>query len=99
MVRKSFKKRDITTGIVFITVIIFILSFYIWHQSESVSLGYKTGDLEEKLQQLTKEVERLEAIKDSLLSLERVERISRNELKLSSPEKEQIIYEDFDSEE
>jgi len=97
MVRKSFKKRDITIGIAFIALVISVLSFYIWHQTESVRLGYRTGGLEETVNQLRKEVEKLETIKASLLSLDRVERISRKELKLSAPEKEQIVYEDFDS--
>jgi cell division protein FtsL len=97
MVRKSFKKRDITIGIAFIALVISVLSFYIWHQTESVRLGYRTGGLEETVNQLRKEVEKLETIKASLLSLDRVERISRKELKLSAPEKKQIVYEDFDS--
>lgn len=94
MVRKKFKKKQIALGIFCTTIVIFILTFYIWHQVESVRLGYKIGQLEQEVLSLKKEVERLEAKKSSLLSLERVEKIAREELNLISPKKEQIVSDD-----
>jgi cell division protein FtsL len=95
MIRKKFKKREIGLVIFCTIVVIFILSFYIWHQTESIRLGYKTGELEEKIQNLEKEVEKLETYKSRLLSLQRVEKIAEKELGLVPPEEHQILYISF----
>lgn len=95
MVRKKFNKREIIVGVVWTTIVLLILTFYIWNQIESIRLGYKIGKLEDDLQTLEKEVEKLEAEKSSLLSLERVEKIAKEKLKLEKPKKEQVIYDDF----
>jgi len=94
VVRKRFNKKQIALGIFCTLIVIFILTFYIWHQVESVRLGYKTGVLEQEVLYLKKEVEKLEAKKSSLLALERVERIAREKLNLDAPKKEQIVYDD-----
>ena len=76
-------------------MIISILTFYIWHQTEAVRLGYEINRLEEKLQKLQIEVEELEAVKSSLLSLEKVEKIAKEKLKMIDTTEDQIVYEDF----
>lgn len=82
--------------VVFCTIfIILILTFYVWHQMESVRIGYEEGELEDKVLNLRKEVERLESAKSSLLSLENVEKIAKEELKLVKPKEKQIVYDDF----
>ena len=96
MVRRKFGKKKITLGIACTLFVLFILSFYVWHQTESVSLGYDTAELEQKVIQLQKEVEKLETIRSSLLTLDRVERMARDKLKLSEPKEGQVIYKDFD---
>lgn len=96
MVRKKFSKAQIFLGISCTILLTFFLIFYIWHQAESIRLGYKTRQLEEEILSLKKEIEKLEVKKSSLLSLERVEKIAREKLKLTSPEKEQIINDNFD---
>jgi hypothetical protein len=63
-----------------------------------VSLGYDSAELEYRVIQLEKEVEELEAIKSSLLTLDRVENIARNKLALSEPKEEQIVYEQIERE-
>ena len=75
--------------------IISILTFYIWHQVEAVRLGYKINRLEEKVQMLEVEVEKLETAKSSLLSLEKVERIAKEKLKMVKTQENQKVYEDF----
>ena len=94
MVRKKLSKKDILIGGAWTFIVIFILTFYIWNQVESIRLGYKIGHLEVDLENLKKEVEMLEAEKSSLLSLEKVEKIAKDKLKLQSPKKDQIIYND-----
>lgn len=95
MVRKKFNKKEILVGVAWTTIVILILTFYIWNQIESIRLGYKIGESEENLQTLKKEVEKMETRKAFLLSLERVEKIAKEKLKLEKPKKEQIIYDDF----
>lgn len=75
--------------------IISILTFYIWHQVEAVRLGYEINRLEEKVQKLKIEVEELETTKASLLSLEKVEKIAKEKLKMVKTEDSQKVYEDF----
>lgn len=81
--------------VVWIVIVMFVLTFYIWNQTESIRLGYDIGKLEENLQTMKKEVEKLETKKSSLLSLERVEKIAKEKLKLEKPKKEQILYDEF----
>lgn len=95
MIRKKISKRLIVFGIAGGIFAIFILTFYIWHQMESIRIGYEIGTLEERVADLEEEVKRLQARKSSLLSLERVEKIAKKELKLVTPKKEQLVYEDF----
>ena len=91
MIRKKITKKEILIGIVSTLVIITLLTFYIWHQAETIRLGYKTQELEEDISNLKKEIEQLEAEKSSLLSLERVERIARKKLKMKPPEEQQVL--------
>jgi cell division protein FtsL len=92
VVRKKFKKSEIALGLFFILTVVVILTFYIWHQIESVRLGYQINNLEAQVIALNKEVEELEAKKSSLLSLDNVERIAKKELKLKPAQEDQIIY-------
>ncbi|MFW6140351.1 MAG: cell division protein FtsL [Acidobacteriota bacterium] len=95
MVKKKFKKNTIFRTIMLALVITLILTFYIWRQAESVKIGYNIRDLEEKVAQLQKEVETLEAEKTSLLSLDRVEKKAKQKLGLREPDEKQLIYEEF----
>jgi len=95
MIRKKISRRLIAFGIAGGIFAIFILTFYIWQQMESIRIGYEIGKLEERVVDLEEEVKRLQARKSSLLSLERVEKIARKELKLVTPRKDQLVYEDF----
>lgn len=82
--------------VVFCTIfIISILTFYIWHQVEVVRLGYEINRLEEKVQKMQIEVEELEAEKSARLSLEKVERIAKEKLKMVETKESQKIYEEF----
>lgn len=79
-------------GILCMVFVIALLTFYIWHQAESIRLGYQTRKLEEEIASIKKDIEQLEAEKASLLSLERVERIATQTLKMRPPEDKQIAY-------
>ena len=91
MIQKKFSKKQITLGISAAVIVIFSLSFYIWHQTESIRLGYEARELEYQIHTLQKDINKLETIKASYLALERVEKIAKEQLKLSPPRKNQII--------
>lgn len=76
-------------------IVIFILTFYIWHQMESIRIGYEIGTLEEKVLTLGRQVDELQTEKSYLLSLDRVEKIAKEELNLVEPKKEQFVYDEF----
>ena len=95
MVRKKYNNKEIILVVFCIIIVISIPTFYIWHQMESVRIGYEIGELEEKVLNLRKEVEKLETKKSTLLSLERVEKIAKEELNLVEPKEEQLVYDEF----
>lgn len=76
-------------------IVIFIMTFYIWHQMESIRIGYEIGKLEEKVLTLRRQVGELQTEKSFLLSLDRVEKIAKEELNLVEPKKEQLVYDEF----
>jgi cell division protein FtsL len=90
MIRKKITKKEILIGSVSTLFIITLLTFYIWHQAETIRLGYKTRELEAEISSLKKEIEQLEAEKASLLSLDRVEQIAKSKLRMKPPEEHQI---------
>jgi cell division protein FtsL len=94
MVRKKFRKKEIMLVVAFTVIVVFVLSFYIWHQMESVRIGYTINELKKKIKELSEEVEKLEAKKSQLLSLERVEKVAKEELDLAEPREDQIIRDD-----
>ncbi|MBS3819157.1 cell division protein FtsL [bacterium] len=95
MVRKKYSKKEILLTVASIMAIILILTFYLWHQTQSIRLGYQIRDLEDKVASLKKEVNQLETQKSSLLTLKKVEKTAKEKLNLRKPQKEQIIFEDF----
>lgn len=95
MVRRRYEKKEIALAVASLLLAIAFLTFYIWHQAALIDLGYQTSRLEERVFRLEEEIKVLEVNRSSLLALERVERIAREELHLEEPKPEQIIYEDF----
>jgi cell division protein FtsL len=95
MVRKKYSTKEIILFVSSTIIVIFILTFYIWHQMESIRIGYEIGTLEEKVLTLGRQVDELQAEKSSLLSLDRVEKIAKEELNLVEPKKEQLVYDEF----
>jgi len=93
MVRRKYGKKEILLAGGCILLAIGTLTFYIWQQSVLISLGYDSSELERGKARLEEDIRRLETEKASLLALDKVERIARDELHLSSPRQDQIIYE------
>lgn len=76
-----------------ILLVLGLLTFYIWHQTESIRMGYQIGDIEARNAVLREEIRKLETRKEQLLSLETIDRIAREKLGLSDPRGEQVVYE------
>jgi len=96
MIRKKYSKKETLIGIAAAVLVILILTFFVWHQMESVRLGYEIGKLEEKVSSLKEQVKKLETKKSALLSLERVEKIAREKLRLAPATESQVIYDESD---
>ncbi|MBU4203475.1 MAG: cell division protein FtsL [Acidobacteria bacterium] len=97
MIQKKFSKKEVVLGISLAVIVIFVLSFYIWHQVESIRLGYNARKQESEIQQLKKDIEKLETIKSSLLSLEKVEWIAIRDLHMRPADQSRIFFFDFEA--
>ena len=98
MVHRRYGLKEIALGAGFVLLLLVILTFYIWYQTEAVQLGYRIGELEGRVARLKEDIKRLEAKRAELLSLRRVEGIARNELGLVDPVPGQVLYEGRDLE-
>jgi len=94
MVRKKIPRQRLLLGLVAFILTLLILTFYLWHLTETARLGLAMRDLETKLTQLQDEIRTLEARKTALLSPARVEKVARESLKLAEPQPGQIVYDD-----
>lgn len=95
MVRKRYQKKEILLVIACLLLAIAFLTFYVWHQTALISLGYQISGLEEKIASLEEEIRGLEIRRASLLSLEKVEKTAKEKLGLVEPTKEQMVYQEF----
>ncbi len=91
MVRQKFKAGGIVLGVFTAAVVVLILMFYIWHQVESIRLGYRVLELESELETLEQEIDTLEARRAGLLAPDRVEKIAREELGYIQVRYDQIV--------
>jgi cell division protein FtsL len=91
MKRKKNKGKGLAISLTAAVVVVLILLFYIWHQVESIRLGYDVNRLEAQLQALQEEIAALEAEKAELLSPENVEMIARKKLGFTQIRDGQII--------
>ena len=98
MVHRRYGVKEIALGAGFVLLLLVILTFYIWYQTEAVQLGYRIGELQNRIAQMKKDIERLEAKKAELLSLRRIEGIARRDLGLVDPAPGQVLYEGRDLE-
>ncbi len=94
MVRKKIPRQRLVLGLVAFILTLLILTFYLWHLTETARLGLVTRDLETRLGQLRDEIKTLEARKAALLSPARVERVARENLKMVEPQPGQVVYDD-----
>jgi hypothetical protein len=94
MVRRKLGRKEILTGFAGSLLTIAVLTFYLWHSTENVRLGYAIGRAEEELRALRSDIRILETRKAARLAPAVVDRIAREELGLGDPREDQIIIED-----
>ena len=94
MVRRKLNRTEIALWVLVSVMTILTLTFYLWHITENVQLGYDIGRGEVRKQELRDELKRLEAQRAALRSLERVEGIARKDLGMTETREDQIIYKD-----
>jgi len=93
MVRRKIAKKTVLAAAAGGVLSVLVLTLYVWHLTEDVRLGYEIAQGEGRKKTLSVEIQKLQTRKAALLSLDRVERLARGELKLVDPRPEQIIYE------
>lgn len=95
MVRKKLNRKEISRWVLASVITIMTLTFYLWHITENIRIGYEIGRGEGRLQTLKEEIKSLETQKAALRSLDRVEKIAREELGMTDTRDDQIIYKDW----
>ncbi|MEW6516544.1 MAG: cell division protein FtsL [candidate division FCPU426 bacterium] len=63
-----------------------------WQQMQVMKLGYLLNQHQQQVQQLAEEHRRLLSQRNALISLQRVEALAREELKLAPPRSEQVVF-------
>ncbi len=91
MKRKKNKGKSLAISLAAAVIVVLILLFYVWHQVESIRLGYDINRLEAQLEALREEIAALEAEKAELLSPEHVEMIAREKLGFIQIREDQIV--------
>jgi cell division protein FtsL len=93
MVRKKIGKSTILALALGGLAAILILTFYLWHLTEDVRLGYAITGAQTQRKDLNTAIQKLKTKRATLLSLDRVESTARRDLKLADPREDQIVYE------
>jgi hypothetical protein len=94
MVRRRLNAREILFIVGGSLVMLAVLTFYLWHITENVRLGYAIGSAEDELQRLQSDIRILEIRKAAHLAPGVVDRTAREKLGLTDPREDQIIVED-----
>jgi len=94
MVHRKLERKEISLWVLASVMTVLTLTFYLWHITENLRLGYEIGRGESRMQALEKEIKSLETEKAFLLSPERVERIARKDLKMAETREDQILFKD-----
>ncbi|MBN2200198.1 MAG: cell division protein FtsL [Candidatus Aminicenantes bacterium] len=92
MVRRKRDRAALFLTVLAVTLAAAALTFYLWHLNEMTGIGYSIARIEEEISRMKEEVRGLETRKAELLSLERVERIAREQLGLTDARPGQVRF-------
>jgi cell division protein FtsL len=93
MVYKKYDRRRVLLAAAACFIVIAVLTFYLWHLTENVRLGYTVTEAQSQRHSLEKDIKRLKTERETLSSPEVVEKIAREELGLQDVRDDQVIYE------
>jgi cell division protein FtsL len=94
MIRRKWSAREIALGTAFVTVVLGLLTFYIWYQTEAIRMGKIIEGRKYEISALREEIDKLEVRRAELLAPAVVDRIARDRLGLRDPAPGEIIHED-----
>ncbi len=94
MVRRKWSPREIALGIAFLAVVLGLLTFYIWYQTEAIRLGKAIERQKDEIATLREEIKKLEIRRAELLDPAVVDRVARDRLGLRDPSPGEIFHED-----
>lgn len=69
----------------------FVLSFYVWQQTQSVRLGYQAGNVRKECEKWEQENRAMRLQVNRLLSMDRLDKAAKDR-KLINPEEKNTIY-------
>jgi cell division protein FtsL len=93
MVHKKYQRRRILAAAAACLAVMAVLTFYLWHLTENVRLGYAITKARDEIRATLKDITLLETEREALSSPEVIERIARERLGLQALRDDQVVYE------
>jgi cell division protein FtsL len=94
MIRRKWSAREIALGSTLLVVVLGLLTFYIWYQTEAIRLGKAIEKDKDEIAALREEIKKLEIRKAELLDPAVVDRIARDRLGLREAYPDEIFHHD-----
>jgi cell division protein FtsL len=94
MIRRKWSAREIALGSALLVVVLGLLTFYIWYQTEAIRLGKTIEKDKDEIAVLREEIKKLEIRKAELLDPAVVDRIARDRLGLREASPGEIFHRD-----
>lgn len=93
MKRKQRKRQSVTLKIIALSAMIFAaMSFVVIRYADVYQAKYDIHAMKSEIKQINQEIEEIRATMDSTVSLENIEQVAVQELKMQYPQPEQIVY-------
>jgi cell division protein FtsL len=91
MVHKKYGRRRILLAASSCLATTAVLTFYLWHLTENVRLGYAVTDAQAKILALQEDIAVLTSVREGLSAPDAVERIARERLGLQDLRDDQVV--------
>ena len=87
------RKKRTSSGIYFLYILVIFCTFlfYVWQHIQVIKIGYKINKLQTQLEELKNKNRYLRVEVNYLKSLDRIEKIAKEELKMVKPRNEDTI--------
>ncbi len=94
MIRRKWSAREIALGSAVLAIILALLTFYIWYQTEAIRLGKDIERDRDEIATLREEIKKLEIRRAELLDPAVVDRIARDRLGLREASPDEVFHQD-----